>query len=113
MVCACEHFNATDGGVPIPAEGSFSYAVTDKGVGELTSHIREHAVSRGPAPRVQRVADGEEALEKAMRGALPFAQLTNDFMHASGHMNACCEKLGIPDAAREFNQRRKANNATP
>ena len=104
MACACEHFNATDRGVPIPAEGSFSYAVTDKGVGELTSLIREHAVSRGSgtAPRVQRVADGEEALEKAMRGALPFAQLTNDFMHASGHMNACCEKLGIPDAAREY-----------
>ena len=89
--------------MPIPVEGSFSYAVTDKGVGELTSLIREHAVSRGSgtAPRVQCVADGEEALEKAMRDALPFALFTNDFMHAAGYMSTCCEKLGIPDAARE------------
>ena len=103
VACACEHFNATDRGVPIPVEGSFSYAVTDKGVGELTSLIREHAVSRGSgtAPRVQCVADGEEALEKAMRDALPFALSTNDFMHAAGYMSTCCEKPGIPDAARE------------
>lgn len=104
VVSACEYFNATDKGIPIPVEGSFSYAVTDKGIGELTSLIHEHAASRGSgtAPRVQCVADGEEALEKAMRDALPFAQFTNDFMHAAGYMNTCCEKLGIPDAAREY-----------
>ena len=104
VVSACEYFNATDKGIPIPVEGSFSYAVTDKGVGELTSLIHEHAVSRGSgtAPRVQCVADGEEALEKAMRDALPFAQFTNDFMHAAGYLNTCCEKLGIPDPAKEY-----------
>jgi len=25
---------------------------------------------------------------------------TNDFMHAAGYLNTCCEKLGIADAAR-------------
>lgn len=104
VVSACEYFNATSKGIPIPVEGSFSYAVTDKGIGELTSLIHEHAVSRGSgtAPRVQCVADGEEALEKAMRDALPFALFTNDFMHAAGYMNACCEKLGIANAAKEY-----------
>jgi len=51
---------------------------------------------------VQCVADGEEALEKAMRDALPFAEFTNDFMHAAGYLDTCCEKLGIADAAKEF-----------
>ena len=85
-------------------EGSFSYGVTDLGIGELTSLIHEHAVSRGSGtvPRVQCVADGEEALEKAMRDALPFALFTNDFMHAAGYLNTCCEKLCIADAAKEY-----------
>ena len=85
VVSACEYVNVAGKGVPIPIEGSFSYAVTDKGVGDLTSLIHEHAVSRGSgtAPRVQCVADGEEALEKAMRDALPFAEFTNDFTHAT------------------------------
>ena len=100
----CEYVNATDRGVPIPIKGSFSYAVTDLGIGELTSLIHEQAVARGSGavPRVQCVADGEEALEKAMRDALPFALFTNDFMHAAGYLNTCCEKLGIADAAKEY-----------
>ena len=104
VTSACEYVNVTDKGVPIPIDGSFSYAVTDLGIGELTSLIHEQAVSRGSGtvPRVQCVADGEEALEKAMRDALPFAVFTNDFMHAAGYLNACCEKLGIQDAAREY-----------
>ena len=104
VTSACEYVNVTDKGVPIPIKGSFSYAVTDKGIGELTSLIHEHAVSRGSgtAPRVQCVADGEEALEKAMRDALPFALFTNDFMHAAGYMSTCCEKLGIVDPQKEF-----------
>lgn len=104
VISLCEYVNATDKGVPIPVQGSFSYAVTDKGIGELTSLIHEHAVSRGSGtvPRVQCVADGEEALEKAMRDALPFAVFTNDFMHAAGYLNTCCEKLGIVDAAKEY-----------
>jgi len=104
VVSACEYVNVAGKGVPIPIEGSFSYAVTDKGVGDLTSLIHEHAVSRGSgtAPRVQCVADGEEALEKAMRDALPFAVFTNDFMHAAGYLNACCERLGIAGPEKEF-----------
>ena len=104
VTSACEYVNVTDKGVPIPIEGSFSYAVTDLGIGELTSLIHEQAVSRGSGtvPRVQCVADGEEALEKAMRDALPFAVFTNDFMHAAGYLNACCEKLGVADAAKEY-----------
>ena len=75
MTCACEYVNVTGKGAPIPIAGSFSYSVTDLGIGELTSLIHEQAVSRGSGtvPRVQCVADGEEALEKAMRDALPFA----------------------------------------
>ena len=104
VVAACEYFNATDRGVPIPVRGSFSYCVTDLGIGELTSLLHEHAVSRGSgtAPRVQCIADGEEALEKAMRDALPFAVFTNDFMHAASYLNTCCESLGIDNAAKEF-----------
>ena len=100
----CEYVNVTDKGAPIPIAGSFSYAVTDLGIGELTSLVHEQAVSRGSgtAPRVQCVADGEEALEKAMRDALPFAEFTNDFMHAAGYLSTCCEKLGIADSAKEF-----------
>ena len=30
---------------------------------------------------------GEAALEKAMRDALPFAEFTNDFMHAAGYLS--------------------------
>ena len=104
VTSACEYVNVTDKGVPIPIEGSFSYGVTDLGIGELTSLIHEHAVSRGSGtvPRVQCVADGEEALEKAMRDALPFALFTNDFMHAAGYLNSCCEKLGIANPAKEY-----------
>jgi len=104
VTSACEYVNVTDRGVPIPIEGSFSYAVTDLGIGELASLIHEQAVSRGSGtvPRVQCVADGEEVLEKAMRDALPFAEFTNDFMHAAGYLNTCCEKLGIADSAKEF-----------
>ena len=104
VTSACEYVNVTDKGVPIPIKGSFSYGVTDLGIGELTSLIHEQAVSRGSGtvPRVQCVADGEEALEKAMRDAIPHAEFTNDFMHAAGYMNTCCEKLGIADAAKEF-----------
>ncbi len=104
VTSACEYVNVTDKGIPIPIKGSFSYAITDKGIGELTSLVHEQAVSRGSGivPRVQCVADGEEALEKAMRDALPFAVFTNDFMHTAGYLHTCCEKLGIANAEKEF-----------
>ena len=82
----CEYMNVTKEGVPIPLPGSFSYAVTDKGIAEMTSMARLHGVARGygTVERMQCVADGEEALEKAYRDAFPEAIFTNDFMHASG-----------------------------
>ncbi len=99
-----EYCNVDGKGTPVPIRGSFSYAATDGESSETTGLLKAQGVARGSGtvPRMQCVTDGEVALEKAMRDALPFAQFTNDFMHASGHMNACCEKLGIPDAAREY-----------
>ena len=51
---------------------------------------------------MQCVADGEEGLEKAFRDAFPDAVFTNDFMHASGYLSACCQALGIADPAKEY-----------
>jgi hypothetical protein len=48
---------------------------------------------------MQCVADGEEALEKALRDAFPAAIFTHDFMHACGHLHTCCENLGLPAEA--------------
>ena len=50
----------------------------------------------GKAARMQGGADGEEALEKALRDAFPNAVFTNDFMQASGHLHTCCEYLALP-----------------
>ena len=72
-------------------------------IGELTGQLKLQGVARGSGtvPRMQCVADGEEALEKALRDAFPFAVFTNDFMHASGYLNTCCQALGIEDATKE------------
>jgi len=48
---------------------------------------------------MQCVADGEEALERALRDAFPDAVFTNDFMHACGHLHTSCENLGLPAEA--------------
>ena len=53
-------------------------------------------------PRKQCVAVGDDALEKALRDAFPFTVFTNDFMHASGYLNACCQALGTEDATKEY-----------
>ena len=50
-------------------------------------------------PRMQCVADGEEALEKALRDAFPFAEFTNDIMHACGYFGACRQALGTASPA--------------
>lgn len=104
IVSGSEYIYVTNKGIPIPIKGSFSYAVTDLGIEDFTSLIHNHAVARGSGTvlRVQCVADGEEALEKAMRDALPFAEFTNDFMHASSYLNTCCEKLGIDNHLKEY-----------
>jgi hypothetical protein len=90
-------------GRPSPFSGSFSYAVSGEEIAEVTGLIRKLGVSRGygTAPRMQCVADGEEALEKAMRDAFPDAVFTNDFIHACEHMHTCCENLGLADEAMQ------------
>lgn len=100
----CEYVAVDGNGSPAPIPGSFSYAVMHGDIGELTSVLKLQGVARGSgtAPRMQCVADGEEALEKAMRDAFPFAVFTNDFMHASGYLNTCCQNLRIDDPAKEY-----------
>ena len=100
----CEYAAVTEKGVPVPIRGSFSYAVTRGDIGELTGTLKLQGVARGSGtvPRMQCVADGEEALEQALRDAFPFAVFTNDFMHASGYLSACCQTLGIDGATKEY-----------
>lgn len=88
-------------GRPAPFAGSFSYAVSGEEIGEVSGLVRKLGVARGAgkAARMQCVADGEEALEKALRDAFPHAIFTNDFMHACGHLHACCVNLGLPAEA--------------
>ena len=84
-------------GRPFPFKGSFSYAVSGEEIAEVSVLVRKLGLARGygTAARMQCVADGEEALEKAMRDAFTAAIFTNDFMHACGHLHTCCENLGL------------------
>lgn len=104
VMCFSEHAAVTARGVPVPVRGSFSYAVLKGDASELTSALRAQGVSRGSgtAPRMQCVADGEEALEKALRDAFPHAVFTNDFMHASAYLSACCQALGASAPTKEY-----------
>ena len=91
-------------GRPYPFRGSFSYAVSGEEIAEVSVLVRKLGLARGygTATRMQCVADGEEALEKALRDAFPDAVFTNDFMHACGHLHSCCQNLQIPaDAAQK------------
>ncbi len=95
-------------GRPVPIRQSFSYAVSGEEIGEVATLVRKLGIARGwgygKGLRMQCVADGEEALEKALRDAFPNAIFTNDFMHACGHLHACCESLGLSAeaAGREY-----------
>lgn len=64
-------------GTPVPIRGAFSYAATDGEIAEATGLLKAQGVARGSGtvPRMQCVADGEEALEKALRDAFPFAEV--------------------------------------
>jgi hypothetical protein len=86
-------------GRPSPFKGSFSYAVSGEEIADVTGLIKKLGVARGcgTAPRMQCVADGEDALEKALRDAFRDAVFTNDFIHACGHLHTCCENLGLAD----------------
>jgi len=93
-------------GRPAPWAESFSYLVSGEAIGEVTPLIKRHGLARGSgtAPRMLCLADGETALEDALRDAFPHALFGNDFAHASDHLHACCLALGLGDgpAAKEF-----------
>lgn len=99
-----EYCNVDGKGTPVPIRGSFSYAATDGESSETTGLLKAQGVARGSGtvPRMQCVTDGEEALEKALRDAFPFAEFTNDVMHACGHLSACCQALGTASPAKEY-----------
>jgi hypothetical protein len=84
-------------GRPVPFSGSFSYAVSGAEIADVTGLVRKLGIARGcgTVTRMQCIADGEEALEKALRDAFPDANFTNDFIHACGHLHICCEHLGL------------------
>jgi len=90
-------------GRPSPFKKSFSYAVSGAEIAEVTGLVRKLGVARGcgTVARMQCVADGEEALEKALRDAFRDAVFTNDFIHACEHMHTCCENLGLADEAMQ------------
>lgn len=90
-------------GRPAPFPGSFSYAVSGEEIADVTGLVRKLGMARGygTVARMQCVADGEEALEKAMRNAFRDATFTNDFIHACGHLHACCENLGLANEAMQ------------
>lgn len=83
---------------PKSFDHSFSYIVSGDAIDQVALLVRKHGLARGygTAPRMQCVADGEEALEKTLRNAFPDAIFTNDFIHACDHLHACC-KLLEPD----------------
>jgi hypothetical protein len=82
-------------GRPLAFRKSFSYVVSGKTINEVGSLVRKQGLARGygAVARMQCVADGEEALEKALRDAFPAAIFTNDFMHACEHLHLCCEQM--------------------
>jgi len=86
-------------GRPSPLKKSFSYAVSGEEISEVGVLVRKLGVARGygKAPRMQCVADGEVALENALRDAFPNATFTNDFMHACSYLHICCENLGLSE----------------
>jgi len=86
-------------GRPIPFKNSFSYAVSGEEISEAAGLVRKLGIARGyaTAPRMQCVADGEVALENALRDSFPNAIFTNDFMHACGYVHTCCENIGLSE----------------
>lgn len=89
-------------GRPCPFKKSFSYAVSGEEIGEVSTLVRKLGIARGygRAPRMQCVADGEVALENALRDAFPKAIFTNDFMHACSYIHTCCDNLGLSESEK-------------
>ena len=90
-------------GRPSPFPGSFSYAVSGEGIADVTGLVRKLGMARGygTVARMQCVADGEDAIEKALRDAFRDAVFTNDFIHACEHLHTCCENLGLTNDAMQ------------
>ena len=84
-------------GHPVPWRESMSYIVSGECIAEVTGLTKKHGIARGSGtvPRMQCLADGEEALEIGLRDAFPHAEFTNDFYHASDHTHALCMNLGL------------------
>ena len=84
-------------GRPVPWRESMSYIVSGECIAEVTSLTKKNGIARGcgTVPRMQCLADGEEALERGLRDAFPHAEFTNDFYHASEHLHALCMLLGL------------------
>lgn len=93
-------------GRPAPYKKSFSYAVSGDEISEVSKLVRKLGMARGygTIPRMQCVADGEVALENALRDSFPSATFTNDFMHACEYLHECCKELGLSDSdtGREY-----------
>lgn len=91
-------------GRPVPYPDSYSYGVSIDSMKETTGLIRRLGMARGygTVPRVQCVADGEEAIESALRQAFPDAIFTNDIMHACDHLHSCCTHINLPDKEFRF-----------
>jgi len=93
-------------GHPVFHEDSASYFVCYGDIAEFTGQLKLQGVSRGSgtAPRMHGMADGEPALEAALRDAFPHAVFTNDFYHAAEHLHACVCALvsDAADADREY-----------
>lgn len=90
-------------GRPVPWAESFSYLVSGETIDRVTPLIKRHGLARGSGtvPRMLCLADGESALEDALRDAFPHALFVNDFAHASDHLHACCLALGLDQPAAE------------
>lgn len=93
-----EYDRLNKNGRPVAIPGSFSYAVFDEEISDVSCLIRKLGLARGygSASRIQCVADGEEALETALRHAFTGTLFTNDFMHACTHLFGCCQNIGLP-----------------
>ncbi len=93
-------------GRPVPIKPSFSYAVCAMEIKDAAILLKKLALARGcgSAERIQCLADGEEALEIAMRDVLRDAVFTNDYVHACEHLHQCCLNLSLSpqDAQKEY-----------
>ena len=97
-ISASSRSSALSDTTPVPIRGSFSYAVTDGEIAETTGLLKAQGVARcsGTAPRMQCVADGEEALDylDKRRGNMRYGWLRrNGYCISSSHVEAAARIL--------------------